>query len=274
MFLSAEVTDFERFNPTTYISNAEIESYKSNKKEVLNNLKRYLLIDGNSLDGDEIQKHLFPEANIDIFLSHSHGDENAVIKLAILLERKGLNVFVDSCVWANAFDLLKVIDKEYCRNHDDSAYDYDKRNYSTSHVHMMLNTALHRMIDKCEMFLFLGTPNSVSVKDGIKNQESLKSPWIFSELAFIQHVRRKSAFDHQLLESVTASLENKQIIMDSQLVVHYEKPKLDYKINCQMLESILRSTYSGNSEVFKILYSKLTKNLPTPTRTSRHFILG
>jgi len=164
MFLSAEVTDFERFNPTEYISNDQIELYKSNKKEVLEDLKNYLLIDGNSLDGDEIQKHLFPEDNIDIFLSHSHGDADEVIKLAIILRNKGLKVFVDSCVWGNAFDLLKVIDNKYCRNYDDSAYDYDKRNYSTSHVYMMLNTALHKMIDRCEMFLFLGTPNSVSVK--------------------------------------------------------------------------------------------------------------
>lgn len=274
MFLSAEVTDFQNFNPTSYISSTEIEAYKSNKKNVLSDLKQYLLTDGNSLDGDEIQKHLFPEANIDIFLSHSHGDENEVVKLAILLERKGLNVFVDSCVWGNAFDLLKVIDTHYCRNSDNSAYDYDKRNYSTSHVYMMLNTALHRMIDKCEMFLFLGTPNSVSVKDGIKNQESLKSPWIFSELAFIQHVRRKSAFDHQLLESVTASLENRQIIMDSQLEVHYEKPKLDYKINSQTLESILRSSYTGNSEILKRLYSNLTKNLPRTVNNHRNFLLG
>lgn len=274
MFLSAEVTDFERFNPPEYVSHSQIESYKSNKKEVLEDLKNYLLIDGNSLDGDEIQKHLFPEDDIDIFLSHSHGDADEVIKLAIILEKKGLKVFVDSCVWGNAFDLLKVIDQKYCRNHDDSAYDYDKRNYSTSHVYMMLNTALHKMIDRCEMFLFLGTPNSVSVKNGIKNQESLKSPWIFSELAFIQHVRRKSAFNHQLLESVTASLENRQIIMDSQLEVHYEKPKLDYKISSQTLETILRGTYSGNAQILQTIYGRLVKSSPTQVPISRRFTLG
>lgn len=274
MFLSAEVTDFERFNPTEYVSNTQIELYKSNKKEVLEDLKDYLLIDGNSLDGDEIQKHLFPEDNIDIFLSHSHGNADEVIKLAIILENKGLNVFVDSCVWGNAFDLLKVIDNKYCRNYDDSAYDYDKRNYSTSHVYMMLNTALHKMIDRCEMFLFLGTPNSVSVKNGIKDQQSLKSPWIFSELAFIQHTRRKSRFNHQLLESVTASLEKRHIIMDSQLEIHYEKPKLDYRINSQTLEAILRNTYSGSSEILQTLYGRLTKNSLTQVPSSRRFTLG
>ena len=88
MFLSAEVTDFQLFNPSQDIDDSEIRLYKSQKKEVLNDLKNYLLIDGNSLDGDEIQKHLFPQDDIDIFLSHSHGDADQVIKLAILLEKK------------------------------------------------------------------------------------------------------------------------------------------------------------------------------------------
>ena len=135
---------------------------------------------------------------------------------------------------------------------------------------MMLNTALHKMIDNCEMFLFLGTPNSVSVKNGIENQKSLKSPWIFSELAFIQHVRRKSKFRHEIKKSVTAGLESAQIIMDS-LQVHYDQPKLDYRINSKTLENILRSTTSGNSEMIKALYAQLTKNSPTPVTTNRLF---
>ncbi|HEM7796288.1 toll/interleukin-1 receptor domain-containing protein [Acinetobacter baumannii] len=273
MYISAEVVDFQNFNPTEYISARDIELYKSNKKEVLDDLKNYLLNDGNSLDGDEIQKHLFPEENIDIFLSHSHGDEDKVIKLAILLERKGLKVFVDSCVWGNAFDLLKVIDKKYCLNTDGSAYNYDKRNYSTSHVYMMLNTALHKMIDNCEVFLFLGTPNSVSVKDGIKNEESLKSPWIFSELAFIQHVRRKSSFEPKMLKYLIDTLDTTQITMDS-LHVHYQKPKLDYRINTKTLEAFLSKHYSSNIQVLRSLYSQLKKNQETPISTTGVNLFG
>lgn len=63
------------------------------KKKVLDDLKNYLLTDGNSLDGDEIQRHLFPSTDIDIFLSHSHGDEDDVIKLAIILEKKRVESF-------------------------------------------------------------------------------------------------------------------------------------------------------------------------------------
>jgi len=61
--------------------------------------------------------------------------------------------------------------------------------------------------------------------------------------------------------------------MDS-LEVHYEKPKLDYRINSQTLEAILRNTYSNNSEIFKTLYASLTKNSPTQVTNSRRFTLG
>lgn len=260
MYLSVEVTDFQNFNPQTYISDQEIEEYKSNKKEVLNDLKDYLLNDGNTLDGDKIQDHLFPRKNVDIFLSHSHGDEKEVIKLAILLERKGFSVFIDSCIWGNAFDLLEVIDKQYCYNNCRTTYNYQKRNYSTSHVYMMLNTALHRMIDKCEVFLFLGTPNSTSLKSSIDSQaqESLKSPWILSEFTFAHFVRRKSNFNYNEQKVVVSSLEE-HMIMDS-LQVEYDKPKLDYEITGMALSNLLnRIQPSRKIILFKSLYNELSK---------------
>lgn len=255
MFLSIEVIDFELFDPPEYITDYEVQEYISKDKASLNELRDYLLEDGSSLDGDKIQNKLFPESNIDIFLSHSGRDTNEVIKLAICLERKGLRVFVDSCVWSNAFDLLKSIDDKYCLN-TNSMYDYEKRNYSTSHIYMMLNTALHKMIDRCEVFLFLGTPNSTSVKDGIKNKKSLTSPWILSELAFVQHVRRKSSMR---TKSLHESLEDRELAANS-LEIHYNKPKLDYKISSSVLESFLANTYtSGKYLTLQSLYSRLSQ---------------
>lgn len=255
MYLSIEVTDFQNFNPSDCVFQYEIEQYKADKKDELISLEQYLLKDGNSLDGDKIQQKLFPETNADIFLSHSHGDENEVIKLAILLERKGFTVFIDSCVWGNAFTLLKTIDKKYCRDDGSTTYDYNRRNHSTSHVYMMLNTALHRMIDKCEIFLFLGTPKSTSVKEGIKNQESLKSPWILSELAFTQHVRRISSLPKYLAES----LETRSIGMDSMppVNIHYKKPKLDYKIDSLRLNNFLNSDVDDRDSAYRKLYRSL-----------------
>lgn len=256
MYRSVEVTDFHFFSPPENITDSDVKSYKSRKREALNDLRDYLLVDGNSLDGSEIQKHLFPEDDVDIFLSHSHSDTDEAIKLAIALESKGLKVFIDSCVWGNAFDLLKVIDDQYCRNFDESMYDYNKRNHSTSHAYMMLNTALHKMIDRCEIFLFLGTPNSISVKDGIENQESLRSPWIFSELAFIQHVRRKSSLGST---SLTESLESREKMAMDSLEVHYDKPRLDYKIESYVLENLLAGHYSGSKQVLQCLYNDLRR---------------
>jgi hypothetical protein len=70
---------------------------------------------------------------------------------------------------------------------------------------MILNTALHKMINNCEVFIFLGTPNSVSVKQGIESQELVRSPWILSELALVQHIRRKISYK-QRLKSLTEDL--------------------------------------------------------------------
>jgi hypothetical protein len=155
-------------------------------------------------------------------------------------------------------DLLKVIDRKYCRNDDNSAYNYDKRNYSTSHVHMMLNTALHKMIDRCELFLFLGTPNSVSVKNGIENQKSLKSPWIYSELSFLKHVRKKTKFNISI-ESIDENLKINETIAKDQLNVEYKKPELDYKISTLSLQRWLLADNQEISMEYQYLYKKLEK---------------
>ncbi|MCC5439660.1 hypothetical protein [Clostridium botulinum] len=47
-----------------------------------------------------------------------------------------------------------MIDNNYCFNKDTETYDYIKRNYSTSHVYIMLSTALSMMIDRAESIFF------------------------------------------------------------------------------------------------------------------------
>ena len=257
MFLSIEVTDFHNFSSPEYIYDFEVERYRSQEEKALNDLSDYLLDSSSTLDGDEIQKHLFPNKEVDIFLSHSHADADSVIRLAIALERKGLNVFIDSCVWGNAFDLLKDIDNKYCYDSSTSTYSYEKRNRSTSHAYMMLNTALNKMIDNCEVFLFLGTPNSVSVRQGIESQESVNSPWILSELALVQHIRRKTSYK-QRLKSLTENLgmEAHQPVMDS-LDVAYTKPDLDHRITSTALSNLLKLNYLNKVDVFERLYRHL-----------------
>jgi hypothetical protein len=63
-----------------------------------------------------------------------------------------------------------------------------KRNYSTSHVHMMLSTALSMMIDKTECIFFLNTPSSIRSTDEI---DRTNSAWIYFEIAISKLVEKK-----------------------------------------------------------------------------------
>lgn len=149
----------------------------------------------NILDAKQIMDDYFPKYDrFDIFLSHSHNDINLALTISgILKEEFNLNVFVDSIVWRNCTDLLRNIDEEYCRRKD-GLYDYNRRNYSTSHVYLILMNSLNMMIDECEALFFLNTPDSILLKDNLNNIDDLDktlSPWIFSELQTSEIIRKK-----------------------------------------------------------------------------------
>ena len=142
----------------------KLTDYILNEKTVDNYIldKRDLLIKTSTkhaLDGTAIQNDWFGQVKADIFLSHAHRDEKLVVSLAgWYKEECNVQAFVDSHIWGYANDLLKKIDNKYSRlqynDEDTAAYSYKKRNESTSHVHIMLNTALEQMIDKCECLFF------------------------------------------------------------------------------------------------------------------------
>lgn len=233
MYKSLQIADFKDFSSFIDISDDEKDDFKKNKSRMFDELKQYLLDETNTLSAEKIQDHLFPNIEADIFLSHAHADEDKVIELAICLEKIGFKVFVDSCVWGNAFELLKEIDNTYCKHTNGSSYSYESRNFSTANVYMILNTALHRMIEKAELFIFLGTENSIYLGNSIEQQESLVSPWIFSELSFVNQVRRYDKRHHLrkvLIEkSESIALEDRKA-MDSELKFTYVKPCLDYTL--------------------------------------------
>lgn len=168
--------------------------FDENRKKVSNELESYINGDG-SLSGTKMQEKWFPQINANIFISHSHKDEDKAIGLAGWLYSKfKLTTFIDSCVWGYCNDLLRLIDNRYCLNEGEETYNYFKRNYSTSHVHMMLSTALSMMIDKTECLFFLNTPNSINTSEIVKNTES---PWIYSELAMTKLVRNRSLKEYR-----------------------------------------------------------------------------
>lgn len=144
---------------------------------------------GGPLDGSQLQAHWFPQIHADIFLSHSHKDIELAIGFAgWLKEAFGLVLFIDSCIWGYSDDLLKQIDNKFCINQGGVTYSYQKRNGSTSHVHMMLNAALSKMIDRTECLFFLNTPNSISSREAVAKTQS---PWLYSEIAISEVIRQR-----------------------------------------------------------------------------------
>ena len=161
--------------------------FDKQKRIITENLKQYVIGESGVIDGTKLQNDWFPQINCDIFISHSHKDEDLAIALAgWLYEIFKLDSFIDSCIWGYADDLLKLIDEEHCKNANKS-YNYKLRNYSTSHVHMMLYMALMQMIDKTECLFFLNTPNSICLDE---IETCTLSPWIYSEIGISQMIEK------------------------------------------------------------------------------------
>lgn len=166
--------------------------FSGQKQLVFNELEKYCYSGTTTIDGSKLANDWFPEIECDVFLSHSHKDREQVVGFAGWLKKRfGLTAFIDSSIWGNSEQLLKKIDDEYCYNETSHMYDYNLRNYSTSHVHMMLSMALLKMVDKAEALVFVNTPNSISPISETINQTT-KSPWIYSELVYSNLIRRNN----------------------------------------------------------------------------------
>jgi hypothetical protein len=196
---------FKAFN--LQLDNISYDATKSDYKDIKKNqntfieqkIKNFIRPNG-VLDGELMQSDWFPLIdNVDIFISHSHIDEDNAIKLAsYLYDRFNMVSFIDSLVWKNSRILLKLIDDEFCKNEDGLTYDYSRRNQSTSHVNMMLSVALTEMIDKSECLFFLNTPASITPYDSVV--DGTISPWIFSELSMTKLVRKKLPCEHRPID--------------------------------------------------------------------------
>jgi len=145
------------------------------------------------LEAESIWDEWFPQVKADVFISHSSKDAALAKLLASWLEQYyQLTAFIDSEIWGHSDELLKKLDDEYCvkdrSNGRATIYSYEKRNNSTAHVHMLLCSALTRMIERTECFIFIESHNSVTAKDSV---EGTYSPWIFHELATVDTVELK-----------------------------------------------------------------------------------
>lgn len=173
---------------------------KNIAKKFKNDVKERIDIkfkDGKIIDGTATKEEWFPQIKCDIFLSHSHRDINKAYELSGWLKTNfDIDVFIDSNIWGNINDLLKTIDNEYCYNKKSNTYSYEKRNITTSHVHMMLINALAEMIDNTECLMFFETPNSIKLKKMLHEVETA-SPWIYSELVLSKIIRNKNIIRHK-----------------------------------------------------------------------------
>jgi len=192
-----------KYSPNIYFYNNVLNPYLTegskiydeHKKKVEECLSAFISPEG-IIDGSELRENWFSIEKTDIFISHSRKDINKVKALAGWLYKSfGLSSFIDSCAWGYCDELLRKIDDKYCYQKNKGTYDYNLRNYTTSHVHMMLSTALTETMNRSECVLFFNTPNSIVMSDELKligNKEILKtaSPWIFYELTMISKMKR------------------------------------------------------------------------------------
>jgi len=179
--------------PPMDVDAAAVAAFERRGKQPLVDLGAYLQGEDNLLDADTVQQQLFPTVHADVFLSHASGDRQQVMQLAVALERLGLTVFVDSCVWGNVYALLQEVDDRFSARGSAPGtyhYHYHRLTRTTASVYMILNAALQRMIDGCELFLYLET-DAVRVADYVGDTRYIGSPWVFAELMFARHVARR-----------------------------------------------------------------------------------
>lgn len=220
------------------------------------------ICDNGKIDGTALKEHWFGIAAADIFISHSHKDLNKVKAFAGWLYRNfGLKAFIDSCTWGYVDDLLKLLDDQYCWNKNSETYNYTIRNYTTSHVHMMLATALTEMIDNTECLMFYKTPNSIKISEEIQNTKSGKrnetiSPWIYHELSISSMMRQKNPIrTSALLEHRAEFAQNSlQIVYNvekalQELIVINEKDLEVWKTTQHIPEHPLDTLYELNTKL-------------------------
>lgn len=188
---------------------------EAHKTKIKRKLGQFIDYNTGIIDGSALEKELFKEIEADIFLSHSHNDEDLAISFAGWLKSNfGLTAFVDSCVWEYAEDILREINNRYNvispKEKEIKTYNYSKANYAASHIYLMLNSALNNMINKTECFMFIDTQNSCMYMDKDKATPKTLSPWIYSEVVMANTMKKTdpdrfhalTEFRHSLSESL------------------------------------------------------------------------
>jgi len=182
------------------------ELEKTANETITRSIRQFVKPDG-SVDAASMMEEWFPDTNANVFISHSRADEELAFAIAGILNEMGLHPFIDSCVWSHADTLLWAMDKKWCPIVGTESFSYEKRNVTTAHVHLMLSTALTKMMDRCECIFFLNTANSVRPRSPGEmvtgDDASTHSPWLFHEIAMMKLLRRRKKEKHWGREELT-----------------------------------------------------------------------
>ncbi|QNB12620.1 hypothetical protein G5S35_14255 [Paraburkholderia tropica] len=196
------------------------EQFRTRKRNARSSISGYLK--NGAVDARRLQQDWFEAVKADVFISHSHADEPLAMAIGAALEHKlGLRCFIDSCVWGNADELLKEIDNEFCLRPSGDVYDYDKRNRSTSHVHMMLQGALTKMIDRTECVIFLNTPQSMVTGTALTQESQTASPWIYAEVLATKVIRQQK-LERKIEVRRKAVVESEAMVFDSMPAFYHD----------------------------------------------------
>ncbi len=176
-------------------------------------------VNGFGYDADALQESWFPIVKgAHTFISHSHADKELATNLAVWLKHHfNIDAFIDSHIWGYALDLQKNIDEKHCKNDDGATYSYEKRNFSTSHVHLMLANSLTRMLDECECLIFLETPNSlidIDESSDLTEVSITASPWIMHELSTSAILRENPKLLRKILSAESFATDSYEVILE------------------------------------------------------------
>ncbi len=281
MYLGFELNDYQ---PLRKVHPVEIYAFKDQAKGSFDKLSDYMVgkFKGQDvIDAEQLADHLFPTKKAHVFLSHSHRDADQAIELAIALKDKGLDVFVDSCVWGYFHDLLDALNEVYAepqrKPEGGVVYNYRKATDLTAGVHMMLAGALQAMIDRSELFVFLNTRNSIPMNN-FAGVDRTFSPWIYSELQFSATARSRVPMRKRVIMDSVSIEENRQYkaIASNEVLLSFKAfNKHLPKVNGGELKTWFGNAHVQGNRALDSLYSasdihenffRLRKALETPEK--------
>ncbi|MDF1738632.1 MAG: hypothetical protein P1U86_05695 [Verrucomicrobiales bacterium] len=205
MHSAYQIEGLESWAPEAFMEIGR-QSEKNASDAVTNSIDRFVRPNG-SVDAATMMEDWFPNIAADVFISHCRADKDTALALSgWLKDNFGLSPFIDSCVWNHAHDLIRLLDDKYCQT-GVNTYSYSGSLVTASHVHLMLSTALTKMMDRCECIFFLRTPNSIGSKCPEKmvngDPTSTYSPWLFHEIAMMKLLRIRTKDQHRSGEKLT-----------------------------------------------------------------------